>query len=1348
MKAETSGSAMVRVGEQYAMPASIVQERIWVRSYQSKDSSWNVAVRFMLSGALSVEALEAALCHVASQNEILRTCFTRHGANLTQMIHPLQCEPIAIVDLGGMSEAEHAAELQNISSQEASKVFDLQTAPLWRVLLIRLRLDKHVLLLTMHHIISDGWSIGLFSGQLMDAYGKALQGALDSVGDSLPQYADYSVWFEQRRLTSEYREHSEFWKRTISEGLTARRTYLPRMPHISGHSEIQSMLLPLDLTNRVKETGRQSGATFYQVALSAFVILRAMQQDNEQVVIGTPVSGRESMEAESIIGPFVNYIPLTLHCTPEMSVDRLVSLVANTMAEVLAHSEYRYEDMLRDAGTDLDPFECVFICQRDFVHAARRGGVEISAIPSTTAGCLYDLTFFLVEREDGWRLSCEVNTAKYDAEQARNMLETYRSILIEIVCHPGRSIRELRAQMPHPVANEEAVQHALREDGTDRMSSGSVSLASSVVEYPASAVQLQYWLLDQSRSDKTTFYLRIRLMVEGKFNPVYVREALGYLVRRHDILRTTFTMEGDHLRQRVHDAAFPVNYEYRSKATIPEEQQESAIKDILEVESRWQCSLEDGPLLRTLHVDLGNDRALLSITLAHLIADGWSCGVLQKEFEHAYRAFSNGETPKTTELAMQYGDAALLENSWLESGEAHLRSEYWKDRLHGQLRVLDLPADVQANPVDSAKGAIECVPIDPKCDAQVHRRAKEFGTTPFVVYGAVFQALLFRYCSVPDITFSTPFANRTQETEAVIGPFATPVLLRSSIGRDWTIRDYFESLRDAAMDAFDHMLPLERYAEGLALSLRGSRHPLNQLCFFYQRAFVRASQSEGLMFTPLPASPAGAAFEWQLSIIEREGGITAEFQYDAALYSRETIRMALRHYLSLISQCLTLPETPITEFAFATDEEIKTLAQGGDLLPISRCALSLPPIAATETSPRTSDVVDVDPGSIALSKMIELWEKVFRRSGLGPDTNFFEIGGYSLMLARLQALVRKEFDVDIRTEHILSNPTIASLTKRLIQNQAPELTTRNPRVIPIHAEGNQPPLFLISQSMIFRRMAEHLGPDQPVFAIQMQEADLAGCGANPSFVGIAEFYASLIREAHPAGPYRVGGWCVAGWLAYEVAQLLQAGGGEVELLVIVDAWAPGYWRDMVGRPRLLAKANYYWSRLKLHTRTLTELPLSKAPAFLGEHLGLNRKILAYVTASWFGSAKVPPGVVIEDPATLVDQQTYRASRTYRPRPTLIATLLFRSSEQPTGPFLAKDMGWGKLLGGSPHIITLTGEHRQIFDDPGAAVLAGEIISTLSNIAAREDSERVGVKVSDRAASVLGHSRVLRPEQGH
>lgn len=1320
--------------ETFVMPASRAQQLICSRAQQDQNASaWNVAVRFMLHGDLRPAVFRAAVARLVSANEILRTSFTDQDGVLSQVIHSAVVVPVSVLDLSLLSVDEQQRVLYERSRAEARRPFTLTAAPLLRVRLVCLSPHAHALLLTLHHAITDGWSIGLISDALMQAYEDELA-ATPPTPDSRLQYADYSVWQGERHQSPEYQEHASFW----ADYLAGMPTAASATPASSSEAAITSVVLPVSLTDRIAALARQRGVTFSQVVASAFAVLRASQTNQASVIFGAPVPGRDSTELESILGPFVNYLPVRAECAPGTRLSELLKATSAMFAEWISHSEYRCADVLKalHRETDLlDLFDALFISQRDFVRTVERGGLTLSALPSVSPGALYGMTFFLVERADGWRASCEVDTAKYSIDQAKRLLANYQQILTAFAETPDHTIGQVIAELQS--ASAESAPAFANPTGDQ---------PTSFVDFPASEAQARYYLLDRSDPGKSTFHLRIRLTVDGPLQLDLVTETLDILVRRHEILRTTFVMLDEKLCQRVHEPSLAPSFESIDLSGLTTADSEEQLRLALRREDDWRFDFGTGPLFRVfvadLGADLGHDQWILAFTLAHLLVDGWSCSIIQNEFQKIYTSLLHSARPELSELTVQYGDYSVSEEQWLQSAEVERRVDFWHGRLTGKLAALDLPADIAADQTSKTNGAFACAEMDASLGASVRSLARDLETTPFVIYAAVFQALLYRYSAETDITFSTPLASRTDETENVIGPFSIPVLLRTRIEPGWSLRQYIQALHHVAMDSFDNPLPFEKYADSIALSTIRGRHALNQLCFFYQKAFVETTELDGMRFTPFPTAVTGAAFDWQFAIIERQQGtITAECQYDADLYSRETMRLAVRHYERLLSEALFHLDAPIGEISFATSEEVVAAATHPHaLLPISKRSLGIEePRKLGQTAQAAEQIPLVLPRNEEESVMTSLWQQAFRRSPISIHANFFDLGGHSLTLARLQALCQKELGRRIHASDLFAAPTIVSLTARL---NGPSTTAApvNPRLIPLQATGTQPPLFLISQSMVFRRVAECLGADQPVFTVQIEDADLTG---TETFEQFAHFYVNIIREAQPHGPYRLGGWCAAAWVAYEVAQQLRALGETVEMLLIVDAWAPGYWRDLpIGR-KLVAKSNYYWARFHWQRRVLTALPFREQATFLQERTRLWKASILRQMGSVPFLRGLTRQVASESEITLVDQVQFAASLKYQARPWPGTAVLLRSAEQPAGKFLPDDMGWAQVLTEPSGITFLPGDHRRIFEDPGAQIIARSVKAFLSGNPANgphpveKKTNSTPAEVQDKNCALIG-----------
>jgi len=1317
------------------MPASVAQQRIW-SSHEEHGSAWNVAVRFQLRGRLDTGLFEGAVRSLIARHEILRTSFAMEDGTLEQVIQPSSQVVVNLFDLVHLGATEQERELDRLSKQEAREPFDLSRLPLFRISLVRLDREEHVLLLTFHHAVCDGWSVGLISGELMKIYGELVAETGNEPSETL-QYADYAVWQAERRSSEEYVGHQAFWRRYLRDGQVENSLPNSKATAAPQDNEIVSNVLPPALTEAIRAIARQKGTTFFHVVLSAFAVARAAEKQSSSLTLGVPVSGRTSTELEGVVGTFVNYLPCRMSISPEQTIGDLIQKTAGEFTELIGHSEYRYEDMLALADDRPAYFDEVFICQRDFVRPVAAGGVELTAIPSVSPGALFGITFFLVERETGWRASCELDPSRHSVADAGRLLSRFTAVLECFARNPDATVGSVFSQLQGDGISEMTAREDLRlEPGAEVLPT---AIERSFVEFPASEAQMRYWLLDQSDAGDSTFHLRIRLLLEGKLDVECLVRAFHHLVRRHETLRTTFAMDDEGLRQRVHEPSLP-SFEHQSR---PAASQPSAdVKRLLAREDNWAFNLETGPLLRVLLIDVAEQEWILAITMAHLVGDGWSCGVLLRDFEAAYGAYLAGREPDLGEIGIQYGDFAVHEQAWLQGQEAENRAGFWRTQLTGKLPTLDLPSDVASAQTTKRHGEVASFELDPSIAASVRILARRLETTPFVIYGAIFQALLYRYSGQTDIVFSTPLASRTEESAHAIGPFSVPILLRSQVQAGWSARQFIEALRDLAMDTFENALPFDRYAELVALDIRRGRHALNQVCFFYQKAFVDSSETAGLRIKPLPMMVTGAGFEWQLAVIERADRVVAEFQYDAELYSSDSIEFALKHYQQLLTQCVEDSEIPVDSFSFATHLEVRLATEGASLLPISRRALGLEKAAQPVQEQVPAKPIDVLPETEQEIRMARLWEKVFRRNHLSIHADFFDLGGHSLTLARLQALIQKEYGVRIGAADIFVAPTIAALAARMSGDG--QNASLHSRLIPIRATGTQTPLFLISQSMVFRRMAERLGADQPVFTIQMEDEDLEQIGSKATFEQIAAFYVDIIRQARPHGPYRIGGWCMSGWIAYEIAQQLRNLGETVELLLVVDAWAPGYWRDMIGRRRLFAKGSYYWSRFRLHSRTLSPMSNAERMRFFTERLRLWRAALARQLFSGLSVAGLSVDVKMEEQTTYVDQVVFAASRRYKAKPWDGRTLFFRSSEQPSGRFLADDMGWSELVRSNVSITTLPGDHRQIFDDPGAGILAEKISDLLSlgtdvssdlKVTSRQTKSLVGYQGSNSCAIV-------------
>lgn len=344
-------------------------------------------------------------------------------------------------------------------------------------------------------------------------------------------------------------------------------------------------------------------------------------------------------------------------------------------------------------------------------------------------------------------------------------------------------------------------------------------------------------------------------------------------------------------------------------------------------------------------------------------------------------------------------------------------------------------------------------------------------------------------------------------------------------------------------------------------------------------------------------------------------------------------------------------------------------------------------------------------------QMLGIWSKIFQDVPLKSESNFFDIGGDSLSLVRLQSLVTRHFGVHLTMSDITRYPTFGQLAAWVdkMQKNVPADPVRptNPRLLPVHSNGNSRPIFLLPQMMIFWPFAEELGDEQTVFALQLLDEDVTVSTDSTSFEDLAKLYCKLIREAQPEGPYRLGGWCLWGLMSYEIARTLEAQGQKVELLMIIDAWAPGHWKGRSPIRKLLMSFAYNLHRLRWMTGRL------RYGTMQTRKKDVIRRIQSIATLS----SLLPEAMRSKNPereSSVVEKMVSVAVVSYEPKPIDGNVVVFKGEQQAAGLFIGEDLGWSNLLGRKVPVDTLPGNHSEIFERAGARVMAARVREILNS----------------------------------
>ncbi len=292
---------------------SFAQQRLWfLDEWQAGGAAYNIPAAVRLTGALNVTALEQSLQEIVRRHEVLRTTFPAERGEPTQRIAPDLPLHLPIIDLGGLPERDREAEARRLASEEARRPFDLARGPLLRVTLLRLAPEEHVALVVMHHIVSDGWSLGVFLRELAALYGAYASGSASPLPAPAVQYADYAAW-QRRRLQGPALDRLlDYWRGRL-DGVPAALDLPADRPRPAGPSRRGAALrfaLPAQLASAVRRLARASGCTPFMVLLAALQALLYRHSGQEDFCVGAPAAGRGRPEAEGLVGLFVNTLAL------------------------------------------------------------------------------------------------------------------------------------------------------------------------------------------------------------------------------------------------------------------------------------------------------------------------------------------------------------------------------------------------------------------------------------------------------------------------------------------------------------------------------------------------------------------------------------------------------------------------------------------------------------------------------------------------------------------------------------------------------------------------------------------------------------------------------------------------------------------------------------------------------------------------------------------------------------------------------------------------------------------------------------------------------------------------------
>ena len=468
------------------------------------------------------------------------------------------------------------------------------------------------------------------------------------------------------------------------------------------------------------------------------------------------------------------------------------------------------------------------------------------------------------------------------------------------------------------------------------------SAAEEVFVFPPTAAQRRFWMLDQLKPGNPALNFALSARLQGRVDLAALERTINEILRRHEVLRTTFRTVDGEVVQIIHPEK-TTRLDLHDVTGLQDSEREAQVEKLRLEEAVRPFSLLDGPLLRAGLIKVKEDNYVLNLSMHHIACDGWSNGVLIPELAKIYSAFLTGH-PSLPELPLQYADFAQWQNDWLTSSHAAVERDYWRNQLRGVLPTLNLPTDRPRRAGRTHPGTIHSLLLPKTLMDPLKEMCLREDITLFMMILAAYGLILYRYTGNPDVVIGSPAANRTQpDLEGLIGLFTNPLLMRLNFSDNPTMRMLLARVKSTSLDAFAHQsYPFEKLAEELQTDPNRSGVQWLQAYFVFQKAFMLPQQMPGLTLTPMRSVSCGAMFEWLLGVVERAEGVRLQLEYNTDLYDYATIDRMLHHFQRVLETALANPDTRIDQMQILCPAESQNLivdwnAVGSSIQPDQRC---------------------------------------------------------------------------------------------------------------------------------------------------------------------------------------------------------------------------------------------------------------------------------------------------------------------------------------------------------------------------------------------------------------------------
>ena len=445
---------------------------------------------------------------------------------------------------------------------------------------------------------------------------------------------------------------------------------------------------------------------------------------------------------------------------------------------------------------------------------------------------------------------------------------------------------------------------------------------------PLSFAQQRLWFFDQFEPGSPSYNLPRTVRLQGKLNIDALSTSLNEIIKRHEILRTSFAISDGQPIQ-VISPSVNLQLPVVDLQHIPQEHQEVELYRLAKKEAQTGFDLTQASLLRVKLLRLDGEDHVILLTFHHIVSDGWSTDILIREVAALYTAFCAGRPSSLPQLPIQYADFALWQRQWLEGEALNNQLAYWQQQLTGELPILQLPTDRPRPTVQTYAGKTLSFIFPNSLTEELKSLSKQEGVTLFMTLLAGFKTLLYRYTGQADILVGSPIANRNRtEIENLIGFFVNTLVLRTDLSGNPSFRELLGRVRETTLGAYAHQdLPFEKLVEELQPERNLSRTPLFQVMFVFQNAPTATLELPGLNIQPLEVKTETAKFDLTLNIQNTVAELTGTIEYNTDLFDETTISRLVKHFETLLTGIVANPQQQLGNLPLLTTTEQQQLLE-------------------------------------------------------------------------------------------------------------------------------------------------------------------------------------------------------------------------------------------------------------------------------------------------------------------------------------------------------------------------------------------------------------------------------------